>query len=57
MYRCLECGEEFEEPAEHEEFHPEVHASEYWSICPHCGGDIFEEIKDEEEEEEPDDED
>lgn len=31
MFRCLECGKEFEFPLEKEEAHGEV-----WYLCPHC---------------------
>lgn len=55
MYKCWDCEEEFEEYSEHEEYHPEVHTSEYWSVCPHCGSTNFEEIEDEEEEDYEDD--
>lgn len=51
MYRCNDCGEEFDDPATHEERHPEVEwGSEFWEVCPCCGSCDFEEIEDEEEE-------
>lgn len=52
MYRCNDCGEEFDDPAVHTERHPEVEwGCEHWYVCPHCGSTNFEETEDEEEEE------
>lgn len=52
MYFCNYCKEYFDEPATHEEYHSEVHASEYWDVCPYCGEDNFDEVEDEEDGEE-----
>ena len=49
MYKCWDCGEVFDEPPTHEEYHPEVHASEYWWVCPHCGSEDIDEVDDDEE--------
>lgn len=49
FYRCLDCGEEFDEPAyrhEHED-HPEVEGPYreewYFPECPSCGSEYIEE--------------
>lgn len=53
IYRCKDCGEEFDEPAVHIENHPEVDwGEEYWEVCPHCGSFNYDKIEDDEEEEE-----
>lgn len=53
IYRCKDCGEEFDEPAVHIENHPEVEwGEEYWEVCPHCGSFNYDKIEDDEEEEE-----
>jgi predicted nucleic acid-binding Zn-ribbon protein len=36
MFRCLECGEDFEKPLEVEEAHDEI-----WHLCPHCKENNF----------------
>lgn len=51
MYKCNDCGNIFDEPATHEEYHSEVDASEYWDVCPYCGEDNFDEYYEEDEEE------
>jgi len=61
MYRCNECGAEFEKLAEatvdlEEEYGVGGsfggHHTEIWDVCPECLSYEFEEIPDEEEEEE-----
>lgn len=54
MFRCNECGKEFEEPKVVPEYRGEFWGSpayedEYY--CPHCGSDDYEEIRNQEEEE------
>lgn len=46
-YKCTDCGYIFEkEDAEtHEEYHSEVHASEYWACCPMCRSDELEDFE------------
>lgn len=46
MYVCLDCGLEFEEPAEWVERHgldPSEGPGEHWSGCPDCHG-AYEEV-------------
>ena len=46
MYRCLECGQDFEEPIEWIEHHGLTMYEGYgepWSGCPFCLGD-YEEV-------------
>lgn len=45
-YKCLGCSRIFDkESAEtHEEYHSEVHASEYWACCPFCGCEDLEDF-------------
>ena len=47
MYICNNCEAVFETPAVHEEQHPYgmTYATEYWSVCPHCGDTDFDEAK------------
>ena len=53
IYKCLDCGREFDTPAQHKE-----NRGEFWGapcyetilVCPYCYGD-FEEKKDGEEDE------
>lgn len=48
MYRCNDCGLEFDTPDEWEETHGlDTPPYEHISGCPGCGGD-YEEIEDEE---------
>lgn len=46
-YKCTNCGYIFEkEDAEtHEEYHSEVHASEFWACCPKCQSDELEDFE------------
>ena len=58
MYKCRECGYEFDEPHVYYESHGFTNGpSERWSECPHCGscdyGDTYvveQELEAEEEE-------
>ena len=56
-YKCYDCGEVFDEDdaGSVEEYHPEVHASEWFMCCPECGSEEIERYHEEEEEEEEDD--
>lgn len=47
MFICENCGEVFEECKVVEEHHPYgmTYATEYWSVCPHCGEMDFVEAK------------
>lgn len=47
MYICNNCEAVFETPAVHEEHHPYgmSYATEYWSVCPHCGDTDIDEAK------------
>lgn len=53
MFRCNECGTEFEEPKVVSEYRGEfwgfpAYEDEYY--CPHCCSDDYEEVKGQEEE-------
>jgi hypothetical protein len=47
MYKCKNCKALFKEPKKAEEGHPYgmSYAMERWSVCPHCEGKNFMEIK------------
>jgi hypothetical protein len=47
MYICNNCESVFETPDVHKEHHPYgmTSATEYWSVCPHCGETDFDEAK------------
>lgn len=50
MYRCRDCYNEFEEPKLTRDPVGEYHgqtAYEDWYVCPHCGSDDYEEIREE----------
>lgn len=38
MFRCMDCGCEFEEPVESREYHGLDYGYERWYSCPNCGG-------------------
>ena len=42
-YKCCKCETIFDEDeaGSVEEYHSEVHASEYFMVCPKCGSDDF----------------
>ena len=47
MFICNYCGEVFAECKTVEEHHPYgmSYATEYWSVCPHCGESDISEAK------------
>ena len=47
MYKCQDCGREFEEPETYSERRPVGYES--FDCCPHCGRRDYEEICEEEE--------
>lgn len=52
MYRCDDCGFEFEEPKEYEDFvgyYGSQRAYQTIYLCPECGSDDFFELTEEEE--------
>lgn len=60
MYKCNECGCEFEEPRVFQDYRGEfwgVAAYETMWVCPCCEDTDYDEIEEESEEEEYDDED
>lgn len=45
MFRCNDCGEEFDAPEYYIEYHGDASApGERWAVCPRCGDTDFEEI-------------
>lgn len=57
MYKCLECGQLFDEPARiFDDPSPSgvslVRRYYVWHVCPYCGEDDIEEAFDEDEEDE-----
>lgn len=55
MFRCAECGSEFEEPRAVQESRGEFWGAPCWETiycCPFCGDTCFDEVQDEEDDDE-----
>ena len=55
MYRCNDCGREFEEPASYDDYRGEFWGqpvSERIAVCPFCESGDFDEIKEDSDDEE-----